>query len=144
MDSKAYKLLIRSFDAELNANEQSYLTRALKNSSDLEAERKCLEAIRSSAARSRVESFGSDFSGKVMRTILSRTSEEYTSFLPTLWAAFRPVALVSAVVIMVLASVSFYTLRNGHNKGIDQVITIVEEANVLFLEEQLCMQQKRN
>ena len=136
------KLLIRSFDAELSTSDQCYLHHSLEQSAELEAEWKFLEGMRSCAALSRVESFGPDFSGRVMQMIRSTTSEGLSSFLPTLWAAFRPVALVSAAVIVVLASVSFYALKNGHREGMDQVITKVEEANVLLLEELLCMQQK--
>jgi hypothetical protein len=142
MDKKAMKLLMCSLDAELNAGDQCYLHHALEQSAGLEAERKFLEKIRNSAARSRAESFGPDFSERVIQTILSTTSEEQSAFLPTLLATFRPVALISAAVIVMLASISFYVLKNHHNEGIDQVITIVEEANVLLLEEQLCMKQK--
>jgi hypothetical protein len=145
MNKKAYKLLIRSFDTELNAGDQRYLRHALEHSADLEAERKFLEGMRNTAVRSRVESFGPDFVGRVIQTIQSRThdeSEEPSALFPSLWAIFRPVALASAVIIVILASISFYSLKNYHKEGIDQIITVVEEANTLLVEEQLCMQQK--
>jgi hypothetical protein len=145
MDKKAMKLLIRSFDTELNAGDQRYLRHALELSADLEAERKFLEEMRNSAKRSQVDSFGPHFVGRVMQTIQSRTcaeAEEPSSLFPSLWATFRPLALASAVVIVILATISFYSLKSYHKEGIDQVITVVEEANTLLVEERLCMQQK--
>jgi len=105
-NKKILKLLYRSLDGDLNEKDRLRLDEALEKSEELRKERKKAMAQRQVVAASTGRSFGPFFAERVMNRIeISRPKKNglevfYGSFM----SAFRKVAIVSAVVLVLLVS----------------------------------------
>ncbi|MDD5675606.1 MAG: hypothetical protein PHC61_15660 [Chitinivibrionales bacterium] len=142
MDKKAFKLLLRSPDAPLNEDEERCLATALRQSTEMQAQRDALTDLRASIGALGTVTFGPYFSDRVMAAIQSRAPNGPALSFATFLAAFRPVVLASALVIAVLASFNiYYSSTNNRKEGIDNVLSMIEDAHALLLEEQLCAQK---
>jgi len=102
MNSKILELLYRSFDKELNPNEQHQLEQALADSKELREEKERITNMRKMISDSSEEKFHPFFAEKVMRRIRAEQTQE--NFLDSLVHVFRPVAIAATVVLIALMS----------------------------------------
>lgn len=102
MNSKILELLYRSFDRELNPNEQHQLEQALAGSKELREEKERIANMRTMISDSSEEKFHPFFAEKVMRRIREEQTQE--NFLDSLVHVFRPVAIAATVVLIALMS----------------------------------------
>jgi len=105
-DKKILKLLYRSLDGDLKDKDQKKLDEALEKSEDLRKEKKRVLAQRQAVADSAGQSFGPFFAERVINQIegLEQEKNGWEAFYESLMAAFRKVAIVSAVVLLLLIS----------------------------------------
>jgi hypothetical protein len=103
---KALKLLYRSLDGDLKDKDQKKLEEALERSEVLRKEKERALAQRQAVADSAGRSFGPYFADRVMHRIegLGQKKNGLEAFYENFMAAFRKVALVSAVVLVLLIS----------------------------------------
>jgi len=102
MNSKILELLYRSFDKELNPNEQHQLEKALADSKELREEKERIANMRTMISDSGEHKFHPFFAEKVMRRIRAEQTQE--NFLDSLVHVFRPVAIAATVVLIALMS----------------------------------------
>jgi len=109
MKKRVLQLLYRSFDAELMLEEKQELEAALKMSPQLREERERVIALRESVSAGAAQSFGPFFAERVMRAITSAAEKRngVETFFASLQLAFRRVALVGAVAILLLLAYNF-------------------------------------
>ncbi len=103
---KVLKLLYRSLDGDLKDKDQKKLEEALERSEVLRKEKERALAQRQAVADSAGRSFGPYFAERVMHRIegLGQKKNGLEAFYENFMAAFRKVALVSAVVLVLLIS----------------------------------------
>jgi hypothetical protein len=103
---KIRKLLYRSLDDELNVKDQKKLYKALEKSEELRKQKEGLLAQRQVVSESAGHSFGPYFADRVMNRIegLSQKKNGLEAFYESFMAAFRKVAIVSAVILVLLIS----------------------------------------
>lgn len=113
MNKKALELLYRSLDGKLSGEEQRQLEEALADSPELRKEKERIMAIRSAISASAARSFRPFFAERVMRRITSAGEKRRSAevFFESLQYAFRRVAVVGAMVIVILAAYNF--LKTG-------------------------------
>ena len=142
IDKKEFSLLLRSFDAELNASDSRSLHGALERSAELKAEQKRLLALRENCSLCRADCLAPQFSDLVMQSIRLRGADGPNALVAALLAAFRPLALASAIVIALLASFNAYYTASSSNRGagMDEVLAMIQDAHSLSLslEAHLC------
>jgi len=109
------KLLYRSFDEKLNADEQQTLTRALKSSADLRREKRRLGNMRESAPLPKA-SFKPLFAERIVSAIKRNNARAQQDFFGALNYMFRRFALVGAIAVVVLSS--FTVLHKNHATSI--------------------------
>lgn len=107
MNQKLLSLLYRSFDEPLSPAEQKQLDQALSESTALRAEKKRIEQLRSIIAQSGQRTFRPFFAEKVIQKIRDyrRPAE---SFVDSLIAVFRPVAIAVTILLVVLLSYNLF------------------------------------
>lgn len=105
-DRKALKLLYRSLDVDLKVKDQHRLDKALEESEELRKEKERILVQRQAVADSAGQSFGPFFAERVIQRIetLSPKKNGLEVFYENFMAAFRKVAIVSAVVLVLLIS----------------------------------------
>lgn len=105
-DRKALKLLYRSLDVDLKVKDQNRLDKALEESEELRKEKERILVQRQALANSSSQSFGPFFAERVMHRIegLGQKKNGLEVFYENFMAAFRKVAIVSAVVLVLLIS----------------------------------------
>lgn len=103
---KVLKLLYRSLDSDLDDKDRKKLDAALEESEGLRNERERLLAQRYAVTESASHSFGPFFAERVMRRIegLDQKKNGLEAFYESFMTAFRKVAIVSAVVLVLLIS----------------------------------------
>ena len=111
MNKKILKLLYRSFDDDLSLEDHHRLDDALAKSAELRAEKERLLAMRAMVSDSGANSFQPFFAEKVMRRIRNAESAQ-ESFLDSLIAVFRPVAIAAFIILVMLIS---YNLKKTEN-----------------------------
>ena len=101
MNERIVHLLNRSFDDQLTEQEQSALTKALSQSSELREEKRRIEDVRKAVAENAERSFKPFFAARVMRRIegQEQSSEDFVGALA--WA-FRRFALGGTIAILLL------------------------------------------
>lgn len=104
MNRKILKLLYRSFDDELSAQEQSKLDMALAQNPELQGIKDEISARRKILAEGEAGSFGPYFAERVMSRIRSGTNTE--NGLASLYDAFKTIfrrfVLAGALVLLIL------------------------------------------
>ena len=105
-DSKALKLLYRSLDVDLKVKDQNRLDKALEESEELRKEKERILVQRQALANSSSQSFSPFFAERVMHRIegLGQKKNGLEVFYENFMTAFRKVAIVSAVVLVLLIS----------------------------------------
>jgi hypothetical protein len=105
-DRKVLKLLYRSLDSDLKDKDQRKLDEALEKSEELRKEKERVLAQRQAVAASASQSFSPFFTDRVMSRIegLGQKKNGWEAFYEGFMAAFRKVAIVSAVVLVLLIS----------------------------------------
>ena len=98
------KLLLRSFDDELNNVEKQRLEKGLSESSELSAEKAAIESMRKAFGDYSPE-FESGFSDRVMQQVEYQKS----GFSPSVYSVFKRVALSGVAAIFVLLFSIYYT-----------------------------------
>ena len=131
MKESLKRLLYRSFDEELSADEQNQLKDALGEYPELHEEQERLRKIRVTLSKSSQKSFGPFFVDRVMANVDSivRTSLNPDNYFEWLFKWFRPVAAVSVTmllgfVIVNLASAESLSLASAlgiESSGVDEV-----------------------
>jgi hypothetical protein len=106
IDRKVLKLLYRSLDGNLKDKDQKKLDEALEKSEELRKDKERVSAQRQAVADSAGQSFGPFFAERVMHRIegLDQKKNGLQAFYESFLAAFRKVAIVSAVVLVLLIS----------------------------------------
>ena len=114
MDKQIKKMLYRSFDEELNSEDEKKLQEALANSDELRKEQKQILELRKMVAGTKADSFKPFFAEKVMQKIQRRSESENIpeSFFDSLIATFKPVAVGVAILLIILMS---YNLKKSGN-----------------------------
>lgn len=108
--NKILDLLYRSFDEDLKEEEQKLLEEALKNSEALRKESAQIAAQRQDVSESAAQSFRPGFAERVMGRIDALGEKNALEiFYETLKAAFRRLALVGAIVLIILISFNLVT-----------------------------------
>ncbi len=122
MDKKAIKLLYRSFDGYLSAEERNILEKALKESEELRKEKAEINRQRQALSQSKDVSFGPMFAERVANRLSSplQFGNGLEAFYEAFKSVFKKIALAGAVTMLVLIS---YNLTIG-----DQVQVTEEEA----------------
>lgn len=105
-DRRVLKLLYRSLDSDLKDKDQKKLDEALEKSAQLRKEKESALAQRQTVADSAGQSFDPFFAERVMHRIkgLGQKKNGLEAFYESFTAAFRKVAIVSAVVLVLLIS----------------------------------------
>lgn len=103
---KVLKLLYRSLDSDLEVKDRKKLETALEESEELRKEKERLMAQRQAVAASAGQSFSPFFAERVMHRIegLGQKKNGLEAFYESFVAAFRKVAVVSAVILVLLIS----------------------------------------
>jgi anti-sigma factor RsiW len=109
MNKKALDLLYRSFDGKLSEEEQRQLEDALDDLPALRKEKERIAAMRGAISASAAKSFRPFFVERVMRRIASigEKKRNREMFFESLQFAFRRVAVVGAMVIVILVAYNF-------------------------------------
>ena len=123
---KILRLLYRSFDDILNEKEQKKLDEALRNSQELQEEKKRAEKQRQAAAESGSGlAFKPFFAERVMNRLRSEDKREpYREvFFETLLGLFKRVALIGAAACIVIIA---YNLAKGENLKTDDALFVTQ------------------
>ncbi len=120
MNKKDLKLLYRSFEVELDPKERKRLKEALNNNPELRKMRKEIVSQRQKIAESVSPSFSFFFAEKVMNRFVSERKEKNSTeyFYEILKRVFRPVAIASAVILLILIT---FNLKIGDNIAVEEV-----------------------
>jgi hypothetical protein len=105
-DKRILKLLYRSLDSDLDDKDQKKLDNALEGSEELRQEKERILVQRQVLVKNASQSFGPFFADRVMNRIerLSPKKNGLEAFYESFMAAFRKVAIVSVVVLVILVS----------------------------------------
>jgi len=118
VNNKILELLYRSFDEPLHPAEQQQLDRALTESASLRAEKERIAQMRALISDSVPRAFQPFFAEKVIRKI--REHRQMTeSFVESLIAVFRPVAIAVTIFLIVLLS---YNLFISEHKSLSSAL----------------------
>ena len=109
------KLLHRSFDDNLTADEQQALERALQSSGELRQEKKRLEKLRDLTPLPDA-SFEPYFAERIVAAIKLKNARIQQDFFSALNYMFRRIALVGVIAVVVLSS--FTLLHKSHSTSI--------------------------
>ena len=115
VEKEDYNLLLRSFDEDLDKVQAGKLTEALNASTELQAERDKIMAIRNLIA-SRKASFKPGFTKRVLNRIREENFPEVISpdFNQTFFNVFKKVALTGvAAIVILLLSIYFSSSKLG-------------------------------
>lgn len=114
MDEKILELLYRSFDSNLNPNEQKILEKALEKSEELKAHKKEMLKMRSSLKSDNPQKFGYMFADKVMQKI-NNLEEKSTDelFFDSIISVFKPIAIAATFLLVFLVSYNVFS-ENGN------------------------------
>ncbi len=106
IDKKVLKLLYRSLDGDLRDKDQKKLDEALEKSEELRKEKERVLKQRQAVAECTGQSFSPFFAERVVHRIegLGQKKNGLEAFYESFMAAFRKVAVVSAVVLVLLIS----------------------------------------
>lgn len=125
INKKYLKLLYRSFDWELEENEQKQLAEALENSEELRKEKDHISAQRRAVSESRVQFFKPFFSERVMKRIHSKVKiNGLGSFYESMKALFQRLAIAGAIITIVLIS---YNLWKGNSLTAEEIFYTSDE-----------------
>ncbi len=117
MNKKILELLYRSFDQQLDPQQQQRLDEALAQSEELRAEQERIARMRAMISENRVPSFQPFFAEKVMRQIRGGETAQET-FWDSLISVFRPVAIAATILFIALLT---YNLFKSDNKSLSSV-----------------------
>ena len=129
MDEKILQLLYRSFDSNLNQDEQKTLEYALANSKELNTHKEEMLKMRNSLRSDNPQKFGYLFADKVMQKIknLEEKSKDEL-FFDSIISIFRPIAIAATFLLVFLVSYNIISengnLFNNTQQSVD--ITLAE------------------
>jgi len=104
MDKNLQDLLYRSFDSDLNPEEQKMLSEALSQSEKLRQEKEMIASLRENIKGSKTTSFNPFFADRVLENIKSsEQTNENEKFFESLFVFFRPIAIAATVLIIIIA-----------------------------------------
>ena len=104
MDKKLKELLYRSFDSDLDQEEQSILENALAGSRELRQEKELIESLRRDIQETKDSSFTPGFAARVMAEInRQKSANESEPLFESLFVVFRPIAIAATVLIIIIA-----------------------------------------
>ena len=114
MKEKLLDLLHKSFDSSLTSKEREILKKGLSESAALRKEKEKVELMRERLADSKQGTFNPFFAERVMNRIKTNQKlqqEKRTSF-DSLVVLFRPIAITTAVLLIILLS---YNMKKTDN-----------------------------
>jgi len=114
MNNKLIKLLYKSFDSSLTSKEQKNLNQGLDDSSALREEKEKIKLMRQGLMDQKQNSFTSFFAERVMNQIQSDRNQQVQqeSVFDSLITLFRPIAITTAMILIILVS---YNLKKTEN-----------------------------
>ena len=129
MDEKILELLYRSFDSNLNPDEQKILEYALANSKELKSRKEEMLKMRNSLRSDNLQKFGYLFADKVMQKIINLEEKSKDElFFDSIISIFKPIAIAATFLLVFLVSYNIISengnLFNGNQQSID--ITLAE------------------
>jgi len=114
MSNKAYRLLLKSFDADLSPKEKKQLDTALQESKSLRLEKEQLMLIRQKLNHISHPGFRPYFADRVMSQIQSSKNQyRYDLFFESLKTAFRPLAI--SVTLLILGLMSYNAIQSDRS-----------------------------
>lgn len=129
MDEKILEILYRSFDSEINQDEQKQLKDALENSDELQNLKEDILKMRASLKQKDPKSFGYMFADKVMQrinVIEDKSTDEL--FFDSIISVFKPLAIAATFLLIFMFSYNIInesgSLFKGYQKSQD--ITLAE------------------
>ena len=108
MNTKIYKLLIKSYDVQLSRKDQNQLQHMLDDSDPLKKAKSQIEQVRHLLNEGGNENFKPYFADRVIAKIRELRENSRTEFFESLKWAFRP--LVISAVLLILGLMSFYAI----------------------------------
>ena len=108
MNTKIYKLLIKSYDVQLSRKDQNQLQHRLNESDSLKNAKSQIEQIRHILNEGGNENFKPYFADRVIAKIRELRENSRMEFFESLKWAFRPLAI--SAVILILGLLSFYAI----------------------------------
>jgi anti-sigma factor RsiW len=124
MNGRLNNLLLKSLDSELLPHERSELESALSTSEALQHTKEELLRMRATLRTKSEISFASGFEERVMNRITALSEDALASGLFTI---FRPVAIVAAALIIILASINMATSEQISVHGIFAVTEVAPQ-----------------
>ncbi len=114
MNDKLLDLLYKSFDSSLTSKEQEILKKGLSESATLRGEKEKIEFMRERLADSEQASFKPFFAERVMNQVRTNRKQlvQQESVFDSLLALFRPLAIATTVILIVLLS---YNMKKTEN-----------------------------
>jgi len=141
MNDKLLELLYKSFDSSLTSKEREILKKGLSESAALRGEKDKLELIRERLADSKQDSFNPFFAERVMNRIRTnrKQQEQQESMFDSLISLFRPIAIATAVILVVLLSYNMkktesYTLAGALGQEQVTLEQVMDPTYMLTLE----------
>lgn len=113
MKKKLIQLLYRSFDENLSAKKKKQLETALAQSTDLKREKEQITVIRTAITSNAEKSFKPFFAEKVMKQVRYSRQPKQLSFFDSLVYIFKPVAIASVVLIIIMFSYNLFVKDNA-------------------------------
>jgi hypothetical protein len=110
MNNKLLNLLYKSFDGTLTAKEQEILKKGLSESAALRNKREKILLLRGHLADAKLDSFKPFFAERVMNRIKSNQKQKIG--FDSLVALFRPLAITTAAILIILLS---YNMKKTQN-----------------------------
>lgn len=123
--NKILDLLYRSFEEELEEEEQKQLEDAIKNFEELRREKEQISVMRKTVSDSAARSFKPFFAERVMNQIIAAEEKEGTLAViyEPLKAVFQRLAIAGAIVMIALI---VYNLGIGESLTMDEVFYMSE------------------
>ena len=139
MKKKLIQLLYRSFDKNLSGKRKKQLEAALIQSTELKREKEQITAIRSAIASSAEKSFKPFFAERVMNRVKYSRHQEQASFFDSLVYIFKPVAIASVFLIVIMFSYNWLakdnaSLVNAMNESELTLVQVLDPTYDLTLE----------
>ena len=124
MDEKIKELLYRSFDTDLNPEEEEQLGLALRQSEELRIEKDRIAALRANIASGKSQSFEPFFAERVMGKLNDMgIKKEDEFFFEGLFAFFRPVAIAATILIIMVIG---YNISSSGQISLEGALAVPE------------------
>jgi len=142
MNNKLVELLYKSFDSSLTSKEQEILNKGLSESAALREEKEKIESMRAGLSGLKQVSFKPFFGERVMNQIRTNREQQaqQESMFDSMVALFRPIAIATTVILLVLLSYNMkktdnYTLAGALGQEQVTLEQVMDPTYVLTMEQ---------